>query len=316
MDPKEKENPAKKPSPLKRGLGRGLASLIPSTNAPLKLPQEGKEKAHIDGEDIYYISLSEILPNRFQPRSQWNPEKIKELANSIKSSGLLQPLLVRPRENLEKTVEQPQEYEMIAGERRLRALEMAGFKKAPAIVRKIDGKASLELAIIENIQREDLNPIDEALGYRRLTKEFNYSQDELSQKVGRDRSTITNSLRLLNLPKSIQQNLALGKISAGHARALLSLNVDSDRHSLEKLIIRKGLSVRETERMVREARERRAPTKPQPQVNPQIRFMEEGLMSILGTKVRIKHRGRRGKIEIEYYSLDDLDRLVGAIRKK
>ena len=315
MDPKEK--PAKK-QPPSRGLGRGLASLIPrAVHAPVNAPSEGPSVTHVEGEEIHYIPLRDILPNQYQPRTQWNEDKLKELSESIKSSGLLQPLLVRKREDQDLSSENPQHFELIAGERRLKALELAGVEKAPVIVRQVDGKTSLEIAIVENIQREELNPIDEAHAFSRLIEEFHYSQEELSQKVGRDRTTVTNSLRLLNLPEEIQKDLAKGMISAGHARALLSLSQDSDRLSLEKLIIRKALSVREAEKMVREARERRVAKRPTPtQVNPHVRFLEEGLMAILGTKVSIKHRGRKGKIEIEYYSLEDLDRLVEIIKKK
>jgi len=313
MDTKDKA----KRNPPSRGLGRGLASLIPTVaDAPLQAPKTGEEKTSVDGEEIFYVALNDIIPNRFQPRKQWDEEKLKELASSIKASGLLQPLLVRRRSAEERVPQSQQSFELIVGERRLRALLLAGFQKAPVIVRTVDGKTSLELAIIENIQREELNPIDEAQAYRRLIAEFSYSQEALSQKVGRDRSTVTNSLRLLNLPKEIQKDLAKGKLTAGHARALLSLSQDFDRISLEKLIIRKGLSVRETERMVREARQRTTMYKSPKTVNPQVRFLEEGLMSILGTKVHIKHGSRGGKIEIEYYSLDDLDRLVDFIQKK
>lgn len=305
----------KKDAPPK-GLGRGLSALIPNlSQAPVKEPSSSAAPApRADGEAVLYVQLRDIMPNRYQPRQTWNPETLKELAASIKATGLLQPLLVRRREASERSPTQPQNFELIAGERRLRALELAGLDRAPVVVRDVDSKTSLEMAIVENIQREDLNPVDEALGYRRLIQEFHYSQEELSHKVAKDRSTVTNSLRLLNLPESIQASLAKGLISAGHARALLSLERDKDRLSLEQLIIRKGLSVREAERMVREARERGTAGKGKPAANPELRFLEESLRASLGTKVSIKHRGRKGRIEIEYYSLDDLDRLVAALR--
>jgi ParB family chromosome partitioning protein len=292
-----------------RGLGRGLASLIPSTPAPVEQPLGNETKAEDSGERVHYIPIQNIIPNRYQPRTKWDQEKLRELASSIQASGLLQPLLVRPMENKAGS------YELIAGERRWRALQLAGLKTAPVIIRKVNSKTSLEIAIIENIQREDLNSIEEALAYKRLIHEFNYSQEELSQKVGKDRSTVTNALRLLNLPEEIRKDVMDGQISAGHARALLSLERDRDRLSLNKLIKSKGMSVRETERLVKEARQRSQTLKPAAEVNPQIRFLEESLMAILGTKTMIKHRGRRGKIEIEYYSLEDLDRLVDLIRK-
>ena len=293
-----------------KGLGRGLASLIPSTKpAPLAVPDNPEKTTQIDGEDIHYVTLGSITPNPMQPRHQWDQEKLDDLAQSIKTSGLLQPLLVRP-------AGQAGHYELIAGERRFRALKLAGIDRAPVIVRRVDQRDSLELALVENIQREELNPIDEAQAFQRLIKEFNYSQEELSNRVGRDRSTVTNSLRLLNLPSGIQKNLAQGLLTAGHARALLSLDQDGDRTSLEKLIIHKGLSVRQTEKMVREARERRTRTRAAKPIDPQVRFLEEGLMASLGTKVSVKHRGKRGKIEIEYYSLSDLQRLVEKIQGK
>jgi len=303
----------KKSSP--KGLGRGLASLIPEVSAYDR--QSGGVTVSIDSEteQVSYVLLTEILPNSFQPRTLWNQEKLQELAESIKTTGLLQPLLVRPLEFEEKRKEMGKKYELIAGERRLRALKIAGFEKAPIIIKQVDRKSSLEMAIVENIQREDLNPVDEALAYRRLLEEFRYSQEELSNKVGRDRSTVTNCLRLLNLSGPIQKSLSEGKISAGHARALLSLSGDRDRESLVQLIIRKGLSVREAERLVREAHSSRPRVRKQREVNPELRFMEEKLMASLGTKVSIKHRGRRGKIEIEYYSLEDLNRVVNQIEK-
>ncbi len=298
-----------------RGLGRGLSSLIPSAAVAAVVEPTGNvegNKVRIDGEEIHYLSLSDIAPNPYQPRTQWNDENLKDLAESIKASGLLQPLIVRRKPT---DANQPFPFELIAGERRLRALKLAGLQKAPVMIKDVDAKTSLEIALVENIQREDLNPIDEALGYKRLIREFNYSQEEVSTRIGRERSTITNALRLLNLNQEIQDDLAKGKLTAGHARALLGLENDSDRLSLKNLIISKALSVREAERLVREAKGQSSPKKSADGKSPELRFMEEGLMSALGTKVAIKHRGRRGRIEIEYYTLDQLDGLIARMQR-
>lgn len=298
-----------------RGLGRGLSSLIPTAPvAAVPTAIQGSEggKIRVEGEDIHYLSLSDIAPNPYQPRTQWNDENLKDLAESIKATGLLQPLIVRRKPT---NATQPFPFELIAGERRLRALKLAGLQKAPVMIKEVDAKTSLEIALVENIQREDLNPIDEALGYKRLIREFNYSQEEVSTRIGRERSTITNALRLLNLAQEIQEDLARGKLTAGHARALLGLEGDADRLSLKNLIISKGLSVREAERLVREAKgSSQASKKSSDGKSPELRFMEEGLMSALGTKVAIKHRGRRGRIEIEYYTLDQLDGLIARLK--
>lgn len=269
-------------------LGRGLDALI--TAAPA---QDTREK-------VQNIPIDLIKASRFQPRTKFTEAKIAELASSIKEKGIIQPVLLRPLDN--------GQYELVAGERRFRAAGRVGIKEVPAIVRKISDPDLLETSIIENVQREELNSLEEAKAYQRLATEFGYSQDDIAKKVGKDKSTISNLLRILNLPEDIQSFVSDNTISMGHAKVLLSLVDATTQIDFCRRIVEKGLSVRQAEAIVsRQVRSRIAKKRT---ADPQIRSLEEKMEQFFGTKVRLKHGRKRGKILIEYYSLDDLDRVL------
>lgn len=282
------------------GLGRGLDSLLGSNNL---LDDDNSSK-------ILEIDINKINPNKEQPRRVFNDAELQELADSIKEVGILQPITVK------KIGEY---YEIIAGERRWRASRIAGLKTIPALVKDLEGLKALEAALIENIQRVDLNPIEEALTYSRFSQEFNLNQEEIAKKVGKSRPAVANAMRLLNLDKRVQTFLKDGKLSNGHARALLSINNDDNlQFELAEKIIEEELSVRQTEEIVKLALE---PKKDIPKVNhnPEAAraylAIAKDLKSILGTKVNIKNGKNKGKIEIEYYSQDELDRLIGLFKQ-
>jgi ParB family chromosome partitioning protein len=278
----------------KGGLGKGLSALIPDKDL-LKEPLSRQTTR---------VKIGQISTNRYQPRQGFNQEKMTELVASIKEKGIIQPVLVR---------KSGQGYELICGERRLRAAETAGLAEVPVVIRDVSDAETLELSLIENIQREDLNPIERAQAYKRLMDEFGLSQDDLAAALSKDRSSIANTLRLLKLPQVVQNYISQGKITMGHALVILSL--PSTRLQIETCehIIKKGLSVKETEIGVREKKEptARAVVKK----SPQIIEIEETLQQILATKVRIRAGRKKGKIEIEYYSPEDLNRLVGMFKK-
>jgi ParB family chromosome partitioning protein len=280
----------------KRPLGRGLSALI-STDLP-----------RAEADEIREIEIDLIRPGHQQPRTTFAQAKLDELAQSIRTSGIIQPLLVRPRGGL---------FELVAGERRWRAAQLAGLPRVPAIIREIPDDKLLELALIENIQRQELNPIEEANAYKRLIESLNLTQEEVAQRVGRDRTFITNYLRILKLPSEIQSLLESEKLSFGHARALLGLgDVILQRRYAQK-IVKHNWSVRETERRIKHAPETKsAVSKPMlHQADPNIRAAEAKLRRHLGTQVQIvpARNGAAGKIEIEYYSALDLDRLYTII---
>ncbi|MEW6685645.1 MAG: ParB/RepB/Spo0J family partition protein [Candidatus Edwardsbacteria bacterium] len=281
----------------KRGLGKGLQALIPQ-----KIAAEEKR------EGILSLKLSRILPNRFQPRVKIKPESLKELTHSIKEKGILEPLLVRQTDS---------GYELIAGERRLEAAKLAGLKEVPTLVLKASEEEALELSLIENLQRENLNPLEEAKAYQRLSQEFNLTQAQIAERVGKERSTIANSLRLLSLPVEIQRLLEEEKITAGHARTILSLTERRDQLELGQRIAQRGLSVREAEEWTkRKAEGRRQKAEGRIKKDPHITLVEESLQRVLGTKVRLYPKGKRGRIEIEYYSPEDLERLLNILKVK
>ena len=282
-------------APQKRGLGRGLSALIPAAAEPtLQPPQENPSRE---------VAVERIAPSPFQPRRSFDEAKIEELAVSIRNQGIIQPLVVRP---------QGDGFELIAGERRWRAAMRAGLSRVPVVLRNASDHEALQLALIENLQREDLNPLEEANGYRRLQEEFHWSQEEMAEKVGKSRPAIANSLRLLTLPGEIQQEVAGGKLPAGQARALLGLHTEALIISAGREVIAKGLSTRETEKMVRNLLVGRKRRRSLPLVDPDLRTVVENLQRSLGARVRLlpKARSAKGKIEIEYYSLADLDRIV------
>ena len=279
----------------RRALGKGLGALIP----------ENPLSSAIHKEEIIFISPELIKENPFQPREEFDQHSIEELAQSIKEKGIIQPLLVRRRGDV---------YELIAGERRLRASKSLGIKELPIIVRDVNDQDSLELALIENIQREGLNPIEEAHAYQHLIEKFQVSQEKISEVLGKARVTITNTLRLLKLPYEVQQEIKKGRISFGHGRALLEIDDENQQRRLAQDVIAKGLSVRELENLLKSKRPRLIKRAiGQLQHDPAIKIMEEQAQQALATKVRISKKKKRGHIVIEFYSDEDLNRIINVI---
>ena len=279
-------------------LGKGLGALLPEYGQP-------------EPKTLLYCGIEEIIPNRSQPRKHFDESKLQELAESIKEKGILEPLLVRRTD---------QGYELIVGERRWRAAQKAGLKEVPVMVKEADRREVLEISLIENLQREDLNPIEAAESFKHLLEEFNISQEDLSQRIGKDRTTIANTLRLLKLPLEVRNQLLQNRITSGHARAILSLESKEKQKELCALIIKKGLSVREAEAIAKRWSEKPkksiTPVKKRGDLESQLSSLQDSLRKYLGTKVHITQKGKRGKIEIEYYSYEDLERIVEAILGK
>ncbi len=279
-------------------LGKGLGALLP-------------ELGQAEPKTLLYCGIEEILPNRSQPRKHFDEAKLQELAESIKEKGILEPLIVRRTE---------QGYELIVGERRWRAAQKAGLKEVPVLVKETERREALEISLIENLQREDLNPIEEAEAFKQLIEEFNISQEDLSKRIGKDRTTVTNTLRLLKLPLEVRDHLLQNRITSGHARALLSLENKEKQKELCALIIKRGLSVREAEAIAKRWSEKPkksvAPGKKKGDLESQLSSLQDSMRKFLGTKVHISQKGKRGKIEIEYYSHEDLERIVEAILGK
>ncbi|MFH1347559.1 MAG: ParB/RepB/Spo0J family partition protein [Candidatus Margulisiibacteriota bacterium] len=281
------------PTANKRGLGKGLGALIPQGSV------------FTGGRTIVNIDITKVVPNPRQPRTAFSKESLQDLANSIKEQGVIEPILVRMRDG---------KYELVAGERRWRAAKEAGLAVVPSIVKDFTDEQSLELALIENLQREDLNPMDEAEGYSRLISEFKITQEQVAKKVGKNRSTVTNMLRVLSLPEKIKHSLRGGEISVGHARALLATTESARQLDIWKQIITNRLNVRDVEILVtgkgpkphiNKGGRKRAFTK-----NAELNSLVEKLTTHLGTKVKIFGTPERGRIEINYYSKDDLERLL------
>ncbi|MDZ7363989.1 MAG: ParB/RepB/Spo0J family partition protein [candidate division KSB1 bacterium] len=282
-------------------LGRGLSALIPD------LSTETNHQAK--GGSIHEVEISRIVANPFQPRTDFDPQALAELKQSISENGLVTPITVRPYDN---------GYQLIAGERRFRAVQELGYERIPAYILEIrDDRQMLEMALIENVQRENLNPVEEARGYQRLIDECNLTQETVAQKVGKDRVTIANSLRLLKLPDSIQESLRKGELTAGHARALLGLPERSQQIDLWKTILKNGWSVRQVERFVQRVAKPKSTVKKKssPTTPYAIRETEDKLRRIFGTQVRIHLQGKGGKIELEFYSENDLERLLELMQK-
>jgi ParB family chromosome partitioning protein len=255
------------------------------------------------GEAVLDLVISEISANPHQPRKHFDQEKLEELASSIQQYGVVQPIVVRKLAG---------GYELVAGERRWRASRKVGLKVIPAVVRDYSDSEMMEIALVENLQREDLNPIEEATSYKRLMEEFHLTQDDVSKKLGRSRSLIANTVRLLQLPETIQDFVSRGTISMGHARALLSLPDESAQRALCQKIVDEGLSVRQVEKLVKKPTQpgKRGPRRIIPQKDPDIRSLEEELQRALGTKVTIRTTGKRGTIEIDFYSPDEFDAIM------
>jgi ParB family chromosome partitioning protein len=283
----------------KKGLGRGLSALIPS--AELKTESRAEQTPS-------EIAVDRITPSPFQPRRSFDEAKIEELASSIRNQGIIQPLVVRPKGD---------GFELIAGERRWRAAMKAGLSRVPVVIREASDHEALQLALVENLQREDLNAIEEANGYRRLQEEFQWSQEEMAERVGKSRPAIANSLRMLSLPVEVQQEVVAGNLPAGQARALLGLHTEALIISASREAIAKGLSTRETEKMVRLLLIGRKRRRQVSLMDPDLKSIVEELQRALGTRVRLvpKARTSKGKIEIEYYTLPDLDRIIQSITK-
>lgn len=283
----------------RKALGKGLSALIP--DRPIAIEHQGT--------GFLELPVQEISPNPHQPRKAFDPEGMADLANSIKARGVVQPILVRQGKA---------GFELIAGERRWRAAKQAGIASIPVIICQVSDQDSLELALIENLQREDLNPMESAEAYERLIRDFRLTQEEVSRKVGKKRSTVTNVMRLLSLPAELKDYVRQDKLTLGHAKAILSLPGKSQRMAAGRQIVRKGLSVRQAERLVQGASSVKSDDgtpSPGKRGDVHLQAVEEELKRHLGTKVRIVDRKGRGKIEIEYYSKKERERLISVLRQ-
>lgn len=291
----------------KVALGKGLGALISAKPAAVTEPQAG--------ESIVRLKLGDIVPTPLQPRKAFRPESLNDLVESIRERGIIQPLIVRKVDG---------KYELIAGERRWRAAKEVGLDEAPAIIRPASDLEVLELALVENLQREDLNPIEEAQAYARMAHEFHLKQDEISQKVGKSRATVANSMRLLELHENIQSWVANGQLTVGHAKVLLSIKSKDEQHVLASQILKTGATVRAAERLVathiaRTNPERSAKSRAgrgesgRDELPAALIHVQNRLRNHLATHVRIQHAAKKGRIEIEYYGNDDLERLLAVI---
>ncbi len=293
----------------KSGLGKGLDTMIPVYPSKGKMGKETvPEKSEQEKKQETMVKIIEVEPNREQPRKNFDEDSLLELSESIKQFGILQPLLVQKRKDY---------YEIIAGERRWRAAKMAGLKEIPVIIKDFTNQQIVEISLIENIQREDLNPIEEAMAYKRLLTEFNLKQDEVAERVSKSRTTVTNSMRLLKLDERVQQMLIDDMITTGHARALLSIEDGELQWKLAVKIFDEKLSVRDVEKLMKELqKEKKEPVKKQDTAYDLVyRDMEEKMKAILGTKVVVNHKAdNKGKIEIEYYSNEELERIYDMLR--
>ena len=289
-----------KPERPRKALGKGLSALLPAR----PVLQEVAPSAPIGG--LTELPIDAIDPNPLQPRTVFRPDRLAELAQSIRTNGVLQPVIVRCKAH---------RYELVAGERRWRAARMAGLDRLPCLVQDLADDRLLEITLIENLQREDLNPIETAQAFDRMGKELNFSHDQIGKRTGKDRSTITNMLRLLRLPDDVQLLLAEHRLSTGHARAILGLPGTDLQREVAQKAVSQGLSVRQVERLVHTITEPREPKAPaQAEQDPNVKAAVAQLERVLGTRVRIVQKSeQRGRIEIEYYSQEDLDRIYQAI---
>lgn len=292
-----------------RGLGKGLDSLIPNAIGETKVKREVESKNSVSSTgNETFVKITKVEPNREQPRKNFDEDALLELSDSIKQFGLLQPILVQDRKD---------HYEIIAGERRWRAAKLAGLKEVPVIIKNYTEQEIVEIALIENIQREDLNPIEEAQAYKKLLTEFNLKQDEVAERVSKSRTAVTNSMRLLKLADEVQQMVINDMISTGHARALLAIDNAEEQYSIAQKIFDEKLSVRDVEKMVKNLHK---PVKSKKMDDKTLEVIyqdiEEKLKQVLSTKVSITARGEgAGKIEVEFYSHEDLDRLIETFMK-
>ncbi len=305
----------------KAGLGRGLDALFADAAPVEEMPEPAgsgakaaKEPARAEDEDrVLYIDINDIRPNSAQPRRNFDEAKLGELAGSIKANGVIQPVIIRNSST---------GYELVAGERRWRAARMAGLRKIPCIVRDFDDRQNAIVAIIENMQREDLDPIEEALGLKSMTEKYGFTQEQVSASLGRSRTYITNSIRLLKLPEEIQQFVSSGQMSAAHGRTIINIPDKARQKEIADKIIRNDLSVRATERLAEKVKDELKPERKKRKKASdagkakaaEITAVERELMTLLGTRVTVSGDGSKGKIELEYYSLEELNRLIDALR--
>ena len=297
---------------VKKGLGKGLDSLI--TDKVNTKPAASKNNPTPKSEhaaDAIMMNITKVEPNREQPRKKFDEDALLELAESIKQYGVLQPLLVQEREDY---------YEIVAGERRWRAAKIAGIKEIPVIIKKLTRQEIMEISLIENIQREDLNPIEEALAFKRLLTEFNLKQDEVAERVSKSRTAVTNAMRLLKLNEKVQQMVIDEMLTTGHARALLGIEDQEQQYIIAQKIFDEKLSVRDTEKLVKSLQnEKKKKKEEKEKIDPKLEAvyhdLEEQKKGILGTEVCTNHKdAKKGKLEIEYYSQDELDRIIDMIR--
>lgn len=281
----------------KNALGRGLNALFPDIG----------DSVDSKDSDYFLCDIDIIKPNQYQPRRTFSKDDLEELSRSIKEQGIIQPVIVRKNET---------GYELIAGERRLRASKASGLKKIPAVVKDATDLELLQMSIVENIQRQDLNPMEEADAYQRLMDEFNLTQEQTAKKIGKNRSTVANFIRLCRLPEEIKSRLRDKVLTMGHARALLSLETSAKLNVAFKTVVSKGLSVRETEALVKKMKSKKKPTKKTLENSNDIYFshLAEELSRELGTKVKIKRNGQKGKLEIEFFNNEDLDKLLDILK--
>src|SRR3989339_202899 len=281
-----------------RALGKGLSALIPG---------KAESENTSDSSSVAYIKTDLIINSTQQPRKNDGKEELDELKASIEENGVLQPILVRKKDT---------RYEVVAGERRLKAARALNLQEVPVLIKNVDDKEAFIIALVENIQREELNPIEEALAYQKMIEQFNFTQDAVARAVGKDRSTVGNILRLLRLPQEMQKSVFNGDLSAGHARTLLGEISETERKRLFDLVLAKGLSVRELENLIKKGNKEASHRDKRPtERNHEIVSLDEELQRALGTKVRVMAQKKRGKIIIEYYSLDDLDRLINVLKQ-
>ena len=274
----------------KTGLGKGIAALLPVVEE--------------EGKSYFSCPIEDIRPNREQPRKSFSDDKLAELAASVREKGIIQPLVVRPKDG---------KYELIAGERRWRAAQKAGLREVPVVIQNVSEDIALEMALIENIQREDLNAVEEAQAYHELMEKFQLSQEELSRRVGKERSTVANALRLLRLPEVIKTDIIEERLTMGHARALLSLHDEEKLKEAREEILKRHLSVRQTENLVKKLREERPP-KPEKPTDHDMAHLVEQLKRRFATRVDIRVQGKKGRIEISFNDLDDLTRIVDLLQ--
>jgi ParB family chromosome partitioning protein len=294
-------------APKRQALGRGLAALIPGAKPPEAPPAPAAGRAGRETDGLRTVAIEDVHPSPGQPRKQFDDARLEELAASIKAQGIIQPLVVRLREG--------GGYELIAGERRWRAAQRAGLHEVPAVVRDVAEKRAFEMALVENLQREDLNPIEEAQGFERLIEEFGYTQEALAGRVGKDRSTVANALRLLRLPTGVRALVTEGRLQMGHARALLGLESLEAIERLARRVVARDLSVRQVESLVKHEREGRSAAPAAPAApSSSARDLGERLSRALGTRVRVVESGPgKGHLEVAYHSLDQLDAVLAKI---